>query len=166
MYSFLHLCAQMLSWPSTQGWSLTFSCFKINNFRNVQENVLNFHPKVFLLRQLWIVSYYVKILSNNLSNENKNISVSREMILQNLLIVTFWFTFCFEDNRNISVYVFITEEYLTDFWRNNWPLIIDVVERLTFWAFFSFFFSWIVFFFFQFFAVFCSFEGEIFPCWC
>ena len=38
--------------------------------------------RVFLLRQLWIVNYYDKSLSNNLSNENRNTGVSREMIIQ------------------------------------------------------------------------------------
>ena len=37
---------------------------------------------VFLLRQLWIVNYYVKSSSNNPSNENITLCVSREMILQ------------------------------------------------------------------------------------
>jgi len=36
----------------------------------------------FLLRQLWIVKYYVRCSSNNLSNENINTGVSREMIFQ------------------------------------------------------------------------------------
>ena len=35
-----------------------------------------------LLHQLWIVNYYVKCSSNNLSNDNKNTGGSREMILQ------------------------------------------------------------------------------------
>ena len=37
---------------------------------------------VLLLRQIWIVNYYVKCSSDNLSNENKNTGVSREMIFQ------------------------------------------------------------------------------------
>ena len=38
--------------------------------------------RVFLLSQLWIVNYYVKSSSNNLSNENIKTGVSREMIFQ------------------------------------------------------------------------------------
>ena len=39
--------------------------------------------RVFLQRQLWIVKYYVKSSSNNLSNEIiKTTGVSREMIFQ------------------------------------------------------------------------------------
>ena len=38
--------------------------------------------RVFLQRQLWIVNYYIKSLSNNLSNENIKTGVSREMIFQ------------------------------------------------------------------------------------
>ena len=38
--------------------------------------------RVFLLGQLWIVNYYVKSLSNNLSNENIKTGVSREIIFQ------------------------------------------------------------------------------------
>ena len=37
---------------------------------------------VFLQRQLWIVNYYVKSVSTNLSNESIKTSVSREMLLQ------------------------------------------------------------------------------------
>ena len=51
--------------------------------------------RVFLLRQLWIVDYHVKSSSNNLSNENINLS--------------FELTFCLEDKRNTSVNVFISE---------------------------------------------------------
>ena len=48
---------------------------------------------VFLLRQLWIVNYYVKTSSNNLSNENIKTGLSREMIFENSL---FWhFDSCF-----------------------------------------------------------------------
>ena len=36
----------------------------------------------FLLCQLWIAKYYIKSLSNDLSNENVNTGVSREMIFQ------------------------------------------------------------------------------------
>ena len=38
--------------------------------------------RVFLLRQIVIINYYVKSLSNNLSNENIKTGVSTEMILQ------------------------------------------------------------------------------------
>ena len=37
---------------------------------------------VFLLRQLWIINYYVKSSLNNLSNENIKTGVSREMLFQ------------------------------------------------------------------------------------
>ena len=45
--------------------------------RNMKHN-----SRGFLLRQLCILKYYVKSLSNNLSNENINTGVSREMIFQ------------------------------------------------------------------------------------
>ena len=48
---------------------------------------LKLKSRVFLLRQLWIVNYYVKSLSNNLRNENINTGISREIILQNS---SFW----------------------------------------------------------------------------
>ena len=38
--------------------------------------------RVFLQCQLWIVNYYVKNSSNNLSNENIKTGASREMIFQ------------------------------------------------------------------------------------
>ena len=40
------------------------------------------NSRVFLLRQIWIVNYYVECSLDNLSNENKNIGVFREMIFQ------------------------------------------------------------------------------------
>ena len=40
------------------------------------------NSRVLLLCQIWIVNYYVKYLSDNLSNENKNTGVSGEVILQ------------------------------------------------------------------------------------
>ena len=39
--------------------------------------------RVLLLHQIWIINYYVKCLSENLSNENKNTGVSREIVIQN-----------------------------------------------------------------------------------
>ena len=45
--------------------------------------------RVFLLRQLWNVNYYVKSSSNDLSNENINTGISREMIFQKYFILAF-----------------------------------------------------------------------------
>ena len=90
---------------------LKFVCFSGNNGSIISTN--NFllsgtekthnelMSRVFLLRQLWFVNYYVKSSSNDLSNENIKTGVSREIIFQK--------TFCLEDNRNTSGYVFITE---------------------------------------------------------
>ena len=50
-------------------------------------SVLVDFSRVFLLRQLWTVNYYVKSSSNNLSNENIKTGVSREIIFQNS---SFW----------------------------------------------------------------------------
>ena len=66
------------------------SIFSLNNVTKIMIDLLE-HLKnltdgdisrVFLLRQLWIVNYYVKSSSNNLSNKNKTLCVSKEMILQ------------------------------------------------------------------------------------
>ena len=54
--------------------------------------------RVFLLRQLWIVNYYVKSPSNNLSNENINTGVSvafktkHELKCQNELFLKYNFS--------------------------------------------------------------------------
>ena len=40
------------------------------------------YSRVFLLRQLWTVNYYVKSSSNNLSNENIHPGISREIIFK------------------------------------------------------------------------------------
>ena len=63
----------------------------------------------FLKHQLLIVNYYIKNSSNTLSNETIKTGVSRELVLQNQSTLAFYFTFCLEDNRNTSVYFFITE---------------------------------------------------------
>ena len=53
---------------------------------------------VFLLSQLWIINYYVKSSSNNLSNENINTGVSvvfktkRELKCQNELFLKYHFS--------------------------------------------------------------------------
>ena len=38
--------------------------------------------------------------------------------------------FCLEDNRNTSVYVFITEIIWRTFWCNKWRSVFDVVKNL------------------------------------
>ena len=38
--------------------------------------------RVFLLRQLWIINYYVKSSLSNVNDESINTGVSREMIFQ------------------------------------------------------------------------------------
>ena len=71
--------------------------------------------RVFLLRQLWIVNYYVKSSSNNLRNENINSGVSvvfktkHELRCQNELFLKYHFS------GNTSLYVFITENILKTF---------------------------------------------------
>jgi hypothetical protein len=69
-------------------------------------------------------------LSNNLSNEIINTGVSvvfktkSELKCQNELFLKYHFS------GNTSVYVFIMYwDYLTNFIRNNWRSMIDVVER-------------------------------------
>ena len=72
-----------------------------------KKNVNN--SRVFLQRQIWIVNYYVKSLSKNLSNENKNTGVSvvfktkRELKCQNELFLLYHFS------GNTERLVFITE---------------------------------------------------------
>ena len=60
-------------------------------------------------------------LSNNLSNEDINTGVSREIIFQKYIILAFWFMFCLEDKRNTSILVFITKIFWLTF-----DVIIDV----------------------------------------
>ena len=65
--------------------------------------------RVFLQHQLWIINYYIKSLSNNLSNENIKTGVSvvfktkRELKCQNELFLKYHFS------GNTSVSFFITE---------------------------------------------------------
>ena len=90
-----------------------------------------YNSRVFLPCQLWIVNYYVKSLSNNLSNENIKTGAFREMIHISKIVhfgilipVWSWRQQCF---------CFHYWDYLTNFWRNNWQSIIDIVERLGYW---------------------------------
>ena len=83
--------------------------------------------QIFILRQLWIINYYSKSLSNNLSNESRNTGVSREI------------SFLHFDSRvwsggqqKYQCLCFHYWDYLTNFWHNNWQSLIDVVERLNF----------------------------------
>ena len=55
-------------------YAMHVSC-KLMNFMQF------FISRVFLLRQLWIINYYFKSSSNDLSNEDINTGVSREMIV-------------------------------------------------------------------------------------
>ena len=81
--------------------------------------------RVFLQRQIWIINYYVKSWSKNLSKENINTGVS-------VVFKTIPELKC-QNNHfsgNTSFFVFIAENFWRDFGRNNWWSIFDIVERL------------------------------------
>ena len=59
-------------------------CHMMQVHRNMKHN-----SRGFLLRQIWILKNYVKSLSNNLSNENMNTGVSREIVIQKMFILAF-----------------------------------------------------------------------------
>ena len=70
---------------------------------------------VFLQIQLWIINYYVKRSSYNLSNKN------REMIFQKYIVhfvievhVLSW------RQQKLQCLCFHCRDYLTNFWCNNW----------------------------------------------
>ena len=75
----------------------------------VIHNIQQIISRVYLLRQLWIINYYVKSLSNNLSNENIKTGLSvvfktkSELKCQNELFVKYHIS------GHTSLYVFITE---------------------------------------------------------
>ena len=56
-------------------------CLHMSSLTN-KHFIWKHNSRVFLQRQLWIVNYYVKSSSNNLSNGNIKTGVSREMIFQ------------------------------------------------------------------------------------
>ena len=62
---------------------------------------------LILLRQLWIVNYYVKSLSNNLSNRNETLYFQRNNIFENRLFWHFNSRFVLKTKKN--VFVLITE---------------------------------------------------------
>ena len=74
--------------------------------------------------------YYVKygssiITSKILSNENKKTGVSRKIVCFGILIhVLSW------RQQKHQCLCFHYWDFLTNFWRNNWRSIFDVVERL------------------------------------
>ena len=66
-----------------------------------------------------------KILSKILSNENKKTGVSRKIVCFGILIhVLSW------RQQKHQCLCFHYWDFLTNFWRNNWRFIFDVVERL------------------------------------
>ena len=79
---------------------------------------------VFLLRQLWIVNYYIKSSSNNLSNENINTVVSvvfktkHELKCQNELFLKYHFS------GNISAVIMFSLLRLNKFgpWNDMHPI--------------------------------------------
>jgi hypothetical protein len=89
----------------------------------------------FLLRQLWIVNYSVKCQSNNLSNENINTDISKEMIFQVqvhfgiLIHILSWNIYFRLLRRNNELKI---NNLWQKFWHNNWQSIIDVVETSAF----------------------------------
>ena len=54
-----------------------------------QKVMLRPKSRVVLPRPIWMVNYYVKSFSNNLSNENIKTGVSRKMILQKQFTLAF-----------------------------------------------------------------------------
>ena len=96
--------------------------------------VMSVKSRVFLLRQLWIVNYYAKSSSNNLSNENINTLCFQRNDPSKIVHfgILIHFLSWRQQKHQCSVYAFVTEIFLTKFWRNNWRSIIDVVERLGF----------------------------------
>ena len=101
-----------------------FLCYIISIYWQELVRTLWNNSRVFLLCQLWIVNYYIKNTSNNLSNENK-----------------YWWFFCLQDKMWIKmpkwtifvmssdVFVLITENFWRIFWRDNWRSLIGVVEN-------------------------------------
>ena len=68
-----------------------------------------------------------KIPSKILSNENKKTGVSRKIVCFGILIhVLSW------RQQKHQCLCFHYWDFLTNFWRNNWQSIIDVVKRLCF----------------------------------
>ena len=89
---------------------------------------MNDNSRVFLLRQLWIVNYSIKSSSNNLSNEN--IKHRCFCCLQDKT----WTIFENIISLETPFLCFYYWDYLTNFWRNNWWPIINIVERLSYCA--------------------------------
>ena len=101
----------------------------MNTYKNsVSFNFFRFRfwLQSLLLRQLWIVNYYIKSSSNNLSNENikKRNDISKIVHIGISIHVLSW------RQQKHQCLCFPYWDYLTNFWQNNWRFIIDVVERL------------------------------------
>ena len=105
-------------WPRPQdqrGRGLVYCCFRSKvSERMCYEHfkiivyVCRYGPylsRVFLLRQLWIVNYYIKSSPNNLSY----ISYSQRNDILKTVHFGILINFYLEDNRNTSVYVVITD---------------------------------------------------------
>ena len=107
--------------------------------------------QVLLLRQIWIANYYVKNpVKNSQLWKHRNWCFQKNSLFGILIHVLSWRQqkhWCFQRNDiskivyfgisihvlSWSVFVFITENFWQDFWRNNRQFIFDVVERLCYW---------------------------------
>jgi len=98
--------------------------------------------RVLLLRQIWIVNYYIKCSSDNLNNKNnkhwcfQRNDISRTVHFGILIHVLSWNIY-FRLLRKNTIWK------STIIWWNNWHSLFDGVEGLDYWIQnFQFLFSW------------------------
>jgi hypothetical protein len=77
-----------IKWSEKNGWGTPLIC-QLRNFEmhpaakvRIKKYKRQIISRVFLLRKLWTVNYYLKSLSKNLNNENIKTGVSSEMIFK------------------------------------------------------------------------------------
>ena len=93
------------------------------NTRRLNQKLFQPISRVFLLRQLWIVNYYIKSLSNNLRMKTETLVLPKKWYFKNS---SFWhFNSLFFFLKTTETPVFNTEIIWLSFEK-----IINVVERL------------------------------------
>ena len=101
-----------------------------------QRNTLTQKLRVLLLCQIWIVNYYVKCSSDNLSNENKNTDISKIVHFGISIHVLSWNIYfrLLRKNRNWKLTIISQNNWRYVIWRSRmtqqlvWKLI-DVLKK-------------------------------------
>ena len=145
-YNTMYFNLFSLFFSTTTYFVLYLVWYVYDNTYNSIVDYSQFISRVFLLSQLWIVNYNVKSLPNDLSNKNITLCVSREMINITKIVhfgILINVLSCRQQNHQCLFSLLRLFDEI--FWCNNLQSIIDVLEILGFYYFFSMLFQELIF---------------------